>query len=91
MHHDLETLTPTFVTKFIFVVVESLVKNQCKGKFLKLYLLACFIIFFQFVKFWVYLHAFAGVVKSMATSLVIGWMHGRVDQFWSNAIHFSTT
>jgi hypothetical protein len=20
-----------------------------------------------------------------------GWMHGRVDQFWSNMIHFSTT
>jgi hypothetical protein len=42
---------PTFVIEFIFVVVESLVKNQCKGKFLKFYLLACLIVFFQFVKF----------------------------------------
>jgi len=22
---------------------------------------------------------------------LIGWMHGRVDQFWTNTIHFSTT
>jgi hypothetical protein len=50
MHHDLETMTPTFVIESIYVVVESLVKNQCKGKFLKLYLLACLIVFFQFVK-----------------------------------------
>jgi lipopolysaccharide export LptBFGC system permease protein LptF len=47
----METMTPTFVTEFIFVVVETLVKNQCKGKILKLFLLACLIIFFQFVKF----------------------------------------
>jgi hypothetical protein len=44
-------MMPTFVTEFIFVVVESLVKNQCEGKFLKFSLLACLIIFFQFVKF----------------------------------------
>jgi hypothetical protein len=52
MHHDLETMTPTFVIETIYVVVESLVKNQCKGKFLKLSLLACLIVLFQFVKFW---------------------------------------
>jgi len=51
MHHDLKTLTPTFVTKSIFVVVESLVKNQCKGKFLKLFLLGCLIFFYQFIEF----------------------------------------
>ncbi len=51
MHHDWETMTPTFVIESIYVVVESLVKNQCKGKFLKLSLLACLILFFQFVKF----------------------------------------
>jgi len=27
IHYDLETLTPTFVTEFIFVVVESPMKN----------------------------------------------------------------
>ncbi len=27
MHYDLETMMPTFVTKFVFIVVESLVKN----------------------------------------------------------------
>ncbi len=43
---------PTFVIESIFDVVESLVKNQCKGKLLKLYLLACLIIIFQFVKFY---------------------------------------
>ncbi len=91
MHRDLETLMPTFVIESIFVVVESLVKNQYKGKFLKLYILACLIVFFQFARFWVYLHAFARVAGSMATSLVVGWMHGKVDQFWSNTIHFSTT
>jgi hypothetical protein len=52
MHCDLEILTPTFVSKSIFVIVESLVKNQCNSKFLKLYLLACLIVFFQFVKFY---------------------------------------
>jgi hypothetical protein len=51
VHYDMETMTPTFVIEFIFVVVETLVKNQCKGNFLKLFLLACLIIFFQFVKF----------------------------------------
>jgi hypothetical protein len=33
VHYDMETMTPTFVIEFIFVVVETLVKNQCKGKF----------------------------------------------------------
>ncbi len=51
VHHDLKTLTPTFVIEFIFVVVESLVKNQCKSKLLKLHLLAYLIVFFQFVEF----------------------------------------
>jgi hypothetical protein len=51
VHYDLETMTPAFVIEYIFFVVESLVKNQCKGKFLKLFLLAFLIIFFQFVKF----------------------------------------
>ncbi len=51
VHHDLKTLTPTFVIGFIFVVVESLVKNQCKGKLLKLHLLVYLIFFFKFVEF----------------------------------------
>ncbi len=51
MHCDLKTLMPTFVIEFIFVVVESLVKNLCKGKILKLHLLAYLIVFFQFVEF----------------------------------------
>jgi hypothetical protein len=50
--YDLETLMHTFVIESIFDVVESLVKNYCKGKFLKLYFLACLIVFFQFVKFY---------------------------------------
>jgi glycopeptide antibiotics resistance protein len=51
VHHDLEIMTPTFVTKSIFIVVKSTVKNQCKGKFLKLSLLAYLIILFEFVMF----------------------------------------
>jgi len=35
-HHDLETTMLTIVTTSVFVVVESLVKNQWKGKFLEL-------------------------------------------------------
>ncbi len=42
---------PTFVTESTFDIVESLVKNQCKGKILKLHLLAYLIVFFQFVEF----------------------------------------
>jgi hypothetical protein len=41
----------TFVIEFVFIVVESLVKNQCKGNFFRLSLLDCLIILFQFVKF----------------------------------------
>jgi hypothetical protein len=51
VHCDLETMTPIFVIEFIFVVVKSLVKNQCKGKFLKLSLLACLIFFFNLLIF----------------------------------------
>ncbi len=36
VHHDLETMMFTFVTTSVFVVVESLVKNQWKGKLLEL-------------------------------------------------------
>jgi hypothetical protein len=36
VHRDLETTMLTFVTTSVFVVVESLVKNQWKGKFLEL-------------------------------------------------------
>jgi hypothetical protein len=61
----------TFVIESIYVVVESLVRNQCKGKFLKLSFLACLIVFFQFVKFWFIFIALVGVVGSMATSLVV--------------------
>jgi hypothetical protein len=32
IHWNLETMVPSMVTKDVFVVVESLVKNQCKGK-----------------------------------------------------------
>jgi len=32
IHWDLETTVPFMVTNDVFVVVESLVKNQCKGK-----------------------------------------------------------
>ncbi len=32
IHQDLKTMVPSMVTKGVFVVVESLVKNQCKGK-----------------------------------------------------------
>ncbi len=35
MHWDLETMMPTFVTEDEFVM-ESLMKNQCKGKSLEL-------------------------------------------------------
>jgi hypothetical protein len=52
MHHDLETMTLTFVTEFRFDVVESLVKKQCKGKLLNFCFLDCLIFFFQFVKFY---------------------------------------
>jgi hypothetical protein len=31
MHQDLEIGIPSYVTKDVFVVVISLVKNQCKG------------------------------------------------------------
>jgi hypothetical protein len=31
MHQDLEIGVPSYVTKDVFVVVKSLVKNQCKG------------------------------------------------------------
>jgi hypothetical protein len=51
MHHDLETMT-LIVIESIYDVVESLMKNQFKGKFFNLSLLACLIVFFQFVKFW---------------------------------------
>jgi hypothetical protein len=57
-------MTPTFVTEFIFVVVESLVKNQCEGKFLKLSFLACLIIFFQFVKFCFILMVLQGLLET---------------------------
>ncbi len=36
LHCDLETMMLTFVTTHVFVVVELLVKNQWKGKFLEL-------------------------------------------------------
>ncbi len=52
MHHDLETMTPTFVIEYVFDVVESLMKNQCKIEFLKLLFLDRLIVFFQFVKFY---------------------------------------
>jgi hypothetical protein len=32
IHQDLETMVPFMVIEAVFVVVESLVKNQCKGK-----------------------------------------------------------
>jgi hypothetical protein len=32
IHWDLETMVPSMVTKGVLIVVESLVKNQCKGK-----------------------------------------------------------
>jgi len=32
IHQDLETIMPSMVIKDVFVLVESLVKNQCKGK-----------------------------------------------------------
>jgi len=64
VHYDMETMTPTFVTEFIFIVVETLVKNQCKGKFLKLSLLACLIIFFQFVKFFFIFILLQGLLKA---------------------------
>ncbi len=44
MHKKLETTMPTFVIEnVIFVVVESLMKNQCKGKSLELSFLHYFI------------------------------------------------
>jgi hypothetical protein len=44
MHKKLETMMPTFVIEnVIFVVVESLTKNQCKGKSLELSFLYYFI------------------------------------------------
>jgi hypothetical protein len=70
MHYDLDSLTPTFVTESTFVIVESLVKNRCKGKFLKLYLLACLLFFFNLLNF-VLSSFFVGVTKSMSTNLVI--------------------
>jgi hypothetical protein len=36
MHKDLETMMHTFVIKYVFVIVESLVKNQFKSKSLEL-------------------------------------------------------
>jgi hypothetical protein len=32
IHWNLDTMVPSMLTKDVFVVVESLVKNQCKGK-----------------------------------------------------------
>jgi hypothetical protein len=32
IHRDSETMVPSMVTNDVFVVVKSLVKNQCKGK-----------------------------------------------------------
>jgi hypothetical protein len=36
VHHDLETMMLTFFITCVFVVVESPMKNQWKGKFLEL-------------------------------------------------------
>jgi hypothetical protein len=37
MHHDLETMIPTFVIESVYVIVESLMNNQRKGEFLELF------------------------------------------------------
>ncbi len=39
-------------------------KNQCKGKFLKLSLLAYLIVFFQFVKFWFIFMLWEGLLEA---------------------------
>jgi hypothetical protein len=85
VHHDLETLTPTFVTEFIFVVVESLMKNQCKGKFLQLYLFACLIVFFQFVKFCFIFMFLQGLLETwlqvwLLGGCIVGWTNFGVTQ-----------
>ncbi len=64
MHYDLKTLTPTFVIESIFIVVESLVKNQCKGKILKLHLFAYLIVFSQFVEFFFIFMLLQGLLKA---------------------------
>jgi hypothetical protein len=46
VHCDLETMMLTFVIKCVFVVVESFVKNHCKGKFLE----------FSFYIVWFFFH-----------------------------------
>jgi len=46
IHRDLETMVPSMVTNDVFVV-ESLVKNQCKGKPITFYLLAFYPFFLK--------------------------------------------
>jgi hypothetical protein len=48
MHHDLETMMPTFVIESVYVIVESLMNNQCKGEFLEYFLCIVFFFFLLF-------------------------------------------
>jgi predicted short-subunit dehydrogenase-like oxidoreductase (DUF2520 family) len=44
VHHDLKTMVASFVTQELFIVVESLVKNQCMNTF---QFIALFCMFFR--------------------------------------------
>jgi hypothetical protein len=80
MHHDLETVMPTFVIESVYVIVESLVNNQCKDEFLELLFLVHSLIFFPpFLNFYFISMPFCvllgrvdlvGDVESKATSFV---------------------
>jgi hypothetical protein len=51
MHQDLEIGFPSYVTKDVFIVVKSLVKNQCKGNALKHFHSLCFFLLIAFILF----------------------------------------
>jgi hypothetical protein len=78
MHHDLETMMPTFVIENVYVIVESLVNNQCKGEFLEKKIVHCLTyflllkIYFIFMPFCVFFGKVVLVrdIESKATSFV---------------------
>ncbi len=56
MHRNLETMLPLFVTKYVFIVSVSLVKNQCKNKNLQLFTFQSSHPFFpNFSSLWIFL------------------------------------
>ncbi len=97
MHQDLEIGFPSYVTKDVIIVIESLVKSQCKGNALKhfqiffvFFLLISFICLFPiFVSSW-FLGGLVGVAKKLMKVLEIRFpTHGVMNalgivypQYW---------